>query len=105
MRANTGSAPHVFPLGVLYSVGHPTWPGYLCSRKSPPASTPEAHGLLHTDRWLARGYDRLVLRGFLGASLDFGGTVLVRCWGGLLATTSTARSKRSHASGSNSIFG
>jgi hypothetical protein len=45
----------------------------------------------------------LVLRGFLGGSLDFGGTVLVRCCGGLLATTLTARSKRSQASGSNSI--
>lgn len=33
------------------------------------------------------------------------GLALVRCCGGLLATTSTARSKRRHASGSNSMAG
>ena len=40
------------------------------------------------------------MRGFLGGSLDFSGTVLMRCCGGDLATTSTALSKRAHASDS-----
>src|SRR5580704_19147391 len=105
MRANTGSAPHVFPWG--YCIPWATRRGRdTCVRAMPPlASTQETDELLHTDRWLARGYERLILRCFLAGSLDFGATILVRCWGGLLATTSMARSKRSHASGSNSIFG